>query len=343
MSRLSNRIACVLFLALAVLCSVASPGRAFAQPTAAEAAGLKAKADEAMLNLQYQEAFDLYEKAYALSKDPALHYNRGRALAALNRFPEALQMFEAFERDAPATLKAKVPDLADFVNQIRQKVATITIQVVPSGATIRLGDVVLGQAPLDKRQVNAGKTKVVITAEGYAPLEQEVDLPGGKETTLDLKLTPKDRRGTLVVKSVTGALVKVDGKPAGHVPTEIRLDPGTHEIVLDHPDYYASSSKVVVGVGERKEVDLPLEEVPAVYETWWFWTIIGGVAVTGGAIGVGVALTTERGPDEGSIDPGSIVIRPERAPDPGFGVSASRSSVSGRSHGAVMLQWAWSL
>ncbi len=221
MSRSIHRIVCALVFVLTVLSSVAPAHYALAQqPTANDAAQLKAKADEAMLNLQYQEAFDLYEKAYAISKDPALHYNRGRALAALSRFPEALAMFEAFERDAPPALKAKVPDLADFVNQIRQKVATIWVQVTPAGATVRLGDVVLGQAPLESRQVNAGKTKLVITADGYAPLEQDVDLPGGKETRLDLALTPKDRRGTLVVRSVTGALVAVDGKSAGQVPTE---------------------------------------------------------------------------------------------------------------------------
>ena len=26
------------------------------------------------------------------------------------------------------------------------------------------------------------------------------------------------------------------------------------------------------------------------YKTWWFWTIVGGVVVTGAAVGIGVAV-----------------------------------------------------
>lgn len=35
--------------------------------------------------------------------------------------------------------------------------------------------------------------------------------------------------------------------------------------------------------------DVPADS-PAVYETWWFWTI-AGVVVTGGAVGIGVAMS----------------------------------------------------
>lgn len=34
----------------------------------------------------------------------------------------------------------------------------------------------------------------------------------------------------------------------------------------------------------------PSEASPAVYETWWFWTIVGAVVV-GGAVGIGVAAS----------------------------------------------------
>lgn len=303
-----------------------APGVAEAAPADAEAKAMKAQADEAMLSLQYEEALALYEQAYEKSKDPALLYNRGRALAALTRFPEALAMFEAFDRDAPATLRAKVPDFGAFVEQIRAKVASLTVRVKQPGATVRLGDVVLGAAPIERKAVNAGKTKIVVTAEGFEPLEKIIELAGAKETTLDLALVPKDRRGTLVVRSVAGASVTIDGVPAGDVPAEARLAPGSHDVTVEHDDYYASTSKVVLGVGERKELDIPLEAEPPVYETWWFWTIIGGTVAAGAAVGIGVALTTERGPDEGSIDPGSIVIRPESMGRAGFGLSVAPSA-----------------
>ena len=272
---------------------------------------MKGKGDAAMVELKYAEALSLYEQAFELSKDPALLYNRGRALAALTRLPEALAMFEAFNRQAPESLKAKVPDLGAFMDEIRSKIAILTVEVKPKGATVRIGDLVLGPAPLDKKQVNAGPAKIVVTAEGYEPLEKLVELPGAKATTFSFALVPKDKRGTLVVRSVAGASVTIDGAPAGDVPTERRLPPGSHEITVEHPDYYTATSNVVLAVGEKKLIDVPLEAEPAAYETWWFWTILGGVAAGGAAVGIGVALTTERGVDEGSIPPGSIVIRPE--------------------------------
>lgn len=318
----------LLSFAICASSSILVSPSASAQPAAAkDAAALKAKGDEAMLGLKYEEALRHYERAYETSKDPALLYNQGRALAALTRLPEALAMFEAFNREAPATLKAKVPDLAAFMDEIRSKIAILTVHVRQPGATVRLGDVVLGAAPLDKRQVNAGAAKIVITAEGFEPLEKLVELPGAKETALDFALVPKDKRGTLVVRSVAGASVTIDGAPAGDVPSEVRLAPGPHEITLEHPDYYTATSKVVLAVGERKVVDVPLEVEPAAYETWWFWTILGGVAAGGAAVGIGVALTTERGNDEGSIPPGSIVIRPEGTAAPGLSFAAAPRAV----------------
>ncbi len=307
------------FLFGLALAALAVPGVSDAQqkPSAPHdsAAALKAEADKAMLDLQYQRALSLYERAFAESKDPALYYNRCRALDALARFPEALEMIEAFDRQAPADLKARVPDLSAFIAQIRGKVALLTVRVDVPGATVRLGESVLGAAPLEKKQVNAGKSELVVTADGYELSRQPVELGAAKETTFEVKLVPKDKRGTLVVRSpVAGATVVVDGKPAGSVPAELRLAPGRHTVTLDHADYYETTSQVDLGVAERKILEVPLEAVPEPYETWWFWTILGGSAAAGAAVGIGVALSTERDPDEGkNFSPGQIPVGSEQA------------------------------
>ncbi len=307
-------VALALPLAVAV-CSASD--LASAQPkepkgqAASDAAVLKKQGDEAMLRLGYQDALAFYEQAFVLSKDPALHYNRGRALEALSRFPEALAMFEAFVREAPPDLRARVPKLDELVEKIRLRVAVLTLRTTPTGATVRLGDAVVGEAPLDDKQVNAGKVRLEVTLDGYEPLRREIDLLGGKKTELELALVPKDKQGTLVVRSpVAGAMVTVDGNPVGRVPAELRVAPGSHEITVDLSGYEEEARTVVITTGQRKEVDVSLRELPEVYETWWFWTIIGGGVATGGAIGLGYALTTEQAPGEGDIAPGKIPIDP---------------------------------
>ena len=44
----------------------------------------------------------------------------------------------------------------------------------------------------------------------------------------------------------------------------------------------------------------PTHRGSAVYETWWFWTIVG-VVVVGGAVGVGVAVSGDASPQPGDI------------------------------------------
>src|SRR5215212_6386311 len=63
----------------------------------AEAAAHKKSGDEAMDTFRFADALAAYTDAYAITKDTALLYNMGRALQALNRFPEALDKLEAFD------------------------------------------------------------------------------------------------------------------------------------------------------------------------------------------------------------------------------------------------------
>ena len=49
----------------------------------------------------------------------------------------------------------------------------------------------------------------------------------------------------------------------------------------------------------------PAEASPAVYETWWFWTIVGAVVV-GGAVGIGVAASGDAPLETGSV--GGVVF-----------------------------------
>ena len=321
-----TRCSFILPVTLTLGLAVGSP--ALAQPAtsanAKDAAVLKKQGDDAMLTLRYQDALTFYEQAYEMTKDPALHYNRGRALEALGRFPEALHMLEAFTKEASPELLARVPKLDELLAQIRGRVAVLSVQVDVPDASVQLGAAVIGDAPLVDKEVNAGPGRLEISADGYEPLVMNVDLKGGKKTDLKLQLVPRDKQGTLIVRtSVAGADVTVDGAPRGHAPAELRLAPGTHTIELEHGGYETEERNVVMATGDRKVVDITLREAPAVYEQWWFWTIIGGSVAAGTAVGVGYALTTEKAPGSGTIDPGQIPIDPARA-----GVSLTNRGVT---------------
>jgi hypothetical protein len=271
-----------------------------------EAAKLKKQGDTAMMDLRYDDAIAAYEASYAIHPNPALHYNRGRAFEALGRFADALKAYESFMKLAPADLKAKVPQMAQHIEEVRKKVTHLTLSVKPAGAKVLLRGVMLGSAPLGTVGVNAGSAKLEIMADGYAPYAKEIELPGGQSMTLEVELTPKaDKVATVVVlKSDPAATATIDGKIAGTTPIETAIAPGTHTLELARDGYTTRQSSFVVAAGERKELSFTLESSPGLTSHWWFWT--GAAVVTAGAAALTIGLLTSRDAGRGDIAPGRV-------------------------------------
>lgn len=273
----------------------------------AEAAKLKKEGDAAMLLLHYGEALSAYDKAYDIGRDPALFYNRGRALQGLGRFPEALEQLEDFRKNATAQLRARVPALDALIEEVAGRVSTLTLTCNVEGARIILGDKVVGTTPFAAPlRLNAGSMVVQIEAEGYVPFRHTIALPGGGALTVDAELAPKSTKGVLVVRSpVAGARVSVDGKVVGDAPVEISVTAGQHRILIERDGFTPATTAAVVVVGGRKEVTVPLSPNPSVFARWWFWAGVGAVVATGAV--VTAALLTERSADKGTIAPGQAL------------------------------------
>jgi hypothetical protein len=289
-------------ISAALLClSLTTP--AFAQ----DAASLKAEGDRLMDSFRYEDALGKYDAAYKLKADPALLYNQGRALEGLGRFPEALDKLLDFQEKAPKDLLARLGEaLGKNIAELRGRIAVLTVVVDPPGSLVRLGDRVLGEAPLTKLRVNAGKVHFEFAKEGFFTETLDV-LEGGKETLVEIKLSPRDSRATLKITSPsTGATVVVNGTPRGQVPLELKLAPGPHLVRLEQDDFYDSESVVELTPLEQKTFSVELDAIP-ITARWWFWTLIG-VGVAGGAVATTLALTLERPADEGSLDPGQIPV-----------------------------------
>jgi hypothetical protein len=267
---------------------------------------LKAEGDAAFDAFSYEDALRAYESAYEHSHDPALLYNRGRALQALGRIPEALAMFEQFEQDASPALRAKVPGLGKLIADLRARVATLKVTCNVDGAQVVVGDRIYGETgSLSEVRLVAGKTRVEVRKEGYYPVRRDVQLTGGQTTALEFTLQSRSTAGVLAVTvTPAGARVRIDGKFEGNAPVELVLPAGTHTVDVTQSGYEPLSSKAVVKADGRADVRLTLQETPGITSRWWFWTGVGVVVVSG--VAIGVALTTNRSPANGDFSPGRV-------------------------------------
>jgi hypothetical protein len=291
-----------------------------ARPAFAEdATALKAEGDRLMDSFRYEDALSKYDAAYKLKPDAALLYNQGRALEGLGRFPEALDKLTDFQEKAPKELLARLGDaLGKNIAELRGRIAVLTVVVDPPGSVVRLGDRILGESPLTKLRVNAGKVHFEFAKEGFFTETLDVALEGGKENPVEIKLSPRDSRATLKITSPSdGATVLVNGTPRGQVPVELKLAPGPHLVRLEQDDFYDSESVV------------ELDAIP-VTARWWFWTLIG-TGVAGGAVATTLALTLERPADEGSLNPGQIPVAGTEGARGSVGVRGAGPSFSPRS------------
>jgi len=301
---------CTLWLALTSFSAPlhaqeAAPAGASVQAQS-KATQLKTDGDEAMGDLRYAEALELYTESYALVPNPALLYNRGRALEALARFPEALAQIERFAREAPLDLKKRVPQLDELIETLRRNVCTLKLDISVEGARVLLRSEQIAESPVVRPlPVNAGRATLEVVAEGYRPFKKQVVLPGAGELSLEIALEPLSDRGVLIVEaSVAGAVVYVDGERAGTSPVQRDLKAGRHEVRVVREGFEAAETTGVVHAGKTTRLDITLDQKPGLAQKWWFWTGVS-VLVLGGAA-AGYALLTERSAGRGSIPPGRV-------------------------------------
>ena len=274
---------------------------------AEDASDLKRQGDALLSERKYVEALDAYDRSYARSPNPALHYNRARALQYLARYPEALDSLERFQRDAPQELRDKVPGLADLLAELHGKVAVLAITSNVSGRVLANGKDV-GATPLAQPlRLNAGKTTIEILADGWFPFRREVNLEGNAQTAIDARLASRDTSGYLVVRSrIAQSEVFVDHALIGVVPAEAALASGAHAIRVARDGHRDVTTQIVLSAGERKELTLdPVAPTP-LSARWWFWTGLGVIVAGAGITTAIIVATTERGAPSGDFSPGKV-------------------------------------
>lgn len=291
----------------ALLCALAvaaPPQRTTSSSSDAPEAGAaqaKARGDAALVAGLPAEALKEYDFAIQLSSDPALFYNRARALQALERYPEAVRQLEKFVALATPELRARVPKLDGLLVEVRSKSSSIEVKCPIEGAEVRIGDKVVGKTPLTRRlDWNTGTVVLTVSHPDFHAFTRPIELPPAGVAVVEVALNPRATTGLLkVTANEPGATLLVDDTPRGSTPFEGYLPLGTHTIDVQAEGFDHSKNSVVISSVDARELNIELAPTPKFYQRWYFWA--GVVAVVAGGTATAIALTTERPATEGTL------------------------------------------
>jgi hypothetical protein len=179
---------CVLCVQLWFLFPTATTAAQDAQdPGAAFDEGLRALQEE-----RFADALAAFETSYRLDPVPVVLYNIGMCQRELGD-PAAART--ALLRYAAAPGEGDPPDLREqaerTIREIDALLASLTVNVEPSGATVLIDAIDVGTAPLaEPLRLNPGRHVVDARADGFDPGTVEVDLSAGESATVTMRLAP---------------------------------------------------------------------------------------------------------------------------------------------------------
>lgn len=160
--------------------------------------------------------------------------NAAICLRNLNRFDEALDMFEALVKDFPNLSATDKSAVEKEIAELSQLVGAIEIRTQETGAQITIDGRERGATPAPALRVAAGTHVLRVYKDGFAPVEKRVAVGGKESVAVDAKLEPLSQSGRLSVTEDggKGADVLVDNVVVGKTPWQGLVATGEHVVFL---------------------------------------------------------------------------------------------------------------
>ncbi len=122
--------------------------------------------------------------------------------------------------------------------------ATLRVTADPPEAVVTVDGEVRGRAPMTY-PLAVGTHTVLVTAQGYAPWEESIELGPGEARAMDV-LLEQEPVSVSIESSPPGARVVVDGIPTGTTPFTGQLIPGIHQVRLELMGYRVEEQPIDV-------------------------------------------------------------------------------------------------
>ena len=253
---------------------------------------------------RWGEAAECFRQARAIVERPSIVCNLGFALHHLGAATDARSALtrcrELAELD-PTWRSANRPIVdraARLLREMRPAIARLTLVLDPQTTEVFVdGEPVEGPAaPTRVIELDPGRHRLVLSAPGYATLNEEIAVLSGaeEERRYELVLLPA-RPATLVVDAPEDAVVSVDRDEIGRGHVEHQLAAGTYELFVRAPGRALFQRTLTLAEGERLIVDATSSDAQPVTASPWFWIAVGGGVVLAT---VGIILAVLSAPEK---------------------------------------------
>jgi hypothetical protein len=262
-----------------------------------------------------------FQRAYDLSKDPRLLWNRAAAEKNLRHYVLVSELVRGYLREGGAFIAdADRADGEALIQTVSAFVAKLSITVNQPGATISVNGKPAGTSPLaEPILVDMGQHELKVELAGFKPFTRTVQVAGGGTTAVDFALEVEKHEGVLRVIVGHDAVIRVDGKMVGMGQWQGTLPSGVHsvEATAKGKQQYVADSLVQDNQTSTLRVNLQNEPGKAAPVSsglpTWLW--VGGAVVLAAGAGVGgyfLFKPDDKGPPppvEGSLGTVDLPLR----------------------------------
>jgi hypothetical protein len=217
----------------------------------------------------WAEARVLFEQAHTLRPSARTLRGMGMASFEMKEYVRAEKELNASLVDLRSPLaEAQRHEVLALLMRLERYIGKLLVHTRPPEAspTVTLD----GSRVEGEMKVDLGRHELSVQAPGYRPLNRTVSIEGGKTQQLELTLTPLDLDARAAQVAAAG---NSEAPGAAGTPNETAAgDPILPPAPL---------------------IDDPRDHKRSVFKQWWFWTVVGVVAVGGAA--TAIALTAKTG------------------------------------------------
>ncbi len=143
----------------------------------------------------HQGALIEFRRAYEIAPNYKILYNLGQAAFELKDYASAQSAFDRYLAEGGSKIDAaRKKKVGTYLDELKKRIAFVTLSVSPEGAVIFVDDVKIGSSPLSEPMVlNVGRRKIVATKQGFVETTKIVDLAGGDRSSVEIVLAPESK------------------------------------------------------------------------------------------------------------------------------------------------------